>query len=424
MKKLFVFFGVLMMTIFLTSAFAPRAEAKRTVRMWSYAKNNVEEWESRKADIEARFNINLDIELVAQNAFVQKLQAVMMEGRNVPDVIEWMIDTNRILNADPKKSFVIPLDKYIAESEIFPSVVKGRVQWVTYGNHVYGLPHDVHPVVLVYNDTLWKSVGVDLAQIKTWDEFFEKSKKLTEAKKGGKPIHYALPYGKNGLNNTMFMIWQQTGSQILDTNGRPDFTSPKFTAFVKKWLAWQKTNAFSTWDWGNFSALLANGTLASYISPDWWIPQVDEAAKRYKFKVRDLPMYSGGSPTTASWGGTFLAIPKGTENPDQIFSIIEAMQYDKDAMIVRWEKTCMLPPMANIWDHPAFKKADSRFGGQPLGSIMVSSALDLPKINTGDVFWDAISDFAGEYTEMATGKKSVEDGLVATQTKAMNRIEK
>jgi hypothetical protein len=222
----------------------------------------------------------------------------------------------------------------------------------------------------------------------------------------------------------MFMIWQQTGSQILDTNGRPDFTSPKFTAFVKKWLAWQKTNAFSTWDWGNFSALLANGTLASYISPDWWIPQVDEAAKRYKFKVRDLPMYSGGSPTTASWGGTFLAIPKGTENPDQIFSIIEAMQYDKDAMIVRWEKTCMLPPMANIWDHPAFKKADSRFGGQPLGSIMVSSALDLPKINTGDVFWDAISDFAGEYTEMATGKKSVEDGLVATQTKAMNRIEK
>jgi ABC-type glycerol-3-phosphate transport system substrate-binding protein len=62
-------------------------------------------------------------------------------------------------------------------------------------------------VVLIYNDTIWKSVGVDIAEIKTWDEFFEASSLLTAEKEDGKPLHYALPYSNYGLSDTMFMIW-------------------------------------------------------------------------------------------------------------------------------------------------------------------------------------------------------------------------
>ncbi len=421
MKRLLTALGVVFAILLLGIASAQAAK-KRTVTLWSFAKNNVEEWESRKAELEKQFNIELKIELVAQHAFVQKLQAVMMEGKNVPDIIEWLIENNRILNANPKKSFVLPLDKYITKSKVFGEVVKGRVDWVNYGGHVYGLPHDVHPVVLIYNDTLWKSVGVDVAKIKTWDEYFEASKKLTAEKKDGKSLHYALPYGKDGLANTMFMIWQQTGSQVLDKNGTPTFTSPEFEAFVKKWQQWQATGAFTMWDWGNFAALLANGTLASYVSPDWWIPQINDASKKYEFKVRDMPLYKKDGPNTASWGGTFLAIPKGTKKPDEIYKIMETMQYDKKALVLRWDKTSMLPPLAKVWDEPAFHQPDPRFGGQKLGSIMVSSARNMPTINTGDVFWDALNDFSGEYSEIASGKKSVEEGLKATQTKVMNRI--
>lgn len=261
------------------------SKEKRTVVMWSFAANNVEEWKARKATIDQKFNIDLQIELVAQNAFVQKLQAVMMDGKNVPDIIEWMIENNRILNADPEKSFVLPLDKFTKKSDDFKKVPAGRVGWVTYGGHVYGLPHDVHPVLLIYNDTIWKSVGVDVAAVKTWDEFFEASKKLTAKKVKGKSEHFALPYGNDGLNNTMFMVWQTSGTQILDDSGKPTFTSPEFTGFVKKWMEWQKTGAFTAWDWGNFAALLANGTLCSYTSPDWWVPQVNLASTDRKSVV-------------------------------------------------------------------------------------------------------------------------------------------
>jgi len=436
-------FAVLVSMVAVFARDAGAAE-RRTVTLWSFAPNNVEEYKVRKAEIEARFGIELDIQVVAQNAFVQKLQAVMMDGKGVPDIVEWMIENNRILNASPKKSFLLPLDALVGKSKVFGKVVPGRVAWVTYGGHVYGLPHDVHPVVLVYNDTVWKAAGVDLAKIETWDEFFEASKKLTAEKKDGKPVHYALPTGNDGLNNTMFMIWQQTGSQILDGKGAPTLTSPAFRSFVSKWLEWQKTDAFTGWDWGNFKALLANGTLASYTSPDWWIPQVNlaatgndegavtamasdgapaKAAVTYQFKVRPLPTYSKGGPVTASWGGSFMGIPKGTKDPDKVFEIMEYLQYDQSALKVRWEKTTMLPPLASVWDDPMFQKPDPRFGGQSLGQLMVSQARVMPKVNSGDVFWDAINDFTAQYTEMATGKVTLDDGLKEAQKKVQHRYE-
>lgn len=439
MRKVIV--AAIIAAVALTLAGNLKGADKRKVTIWSFAPNNVEEYKRRKADVEKKFNIELELQVIAQNAFVQKLQAVLMDGKGAPDIIEWMIENNRILNADPKKCFVLPLNKYTASSASFKKVPSGRVGWVTYGGNIYGLPHDVHPVVLVYNDTIWKSVGVDMAKIQTWDEFFEASKKLIAEKKDGKPVHYALPYGGDGLNNTGFMIWQQANAQILDASGKPTFTSPAFKAFLTKWISWQKTGAITAWDWGNFAALLANGTLASYTSPDWWIPQVNLAATgstdgaisalggkktkqsdvKYQFRIRTLPAFKNGGAVTASWGGTFMAIPKGTKNPDFIYKVAEFLEYDQSALKVRWQSTSMLPPFSDVWNDPMFKQPDPRFGGQSLGALMAGCAGKMPKVISGDIFWDAINDFTQQYTEIVSGKISIDEGLKKTQEKTMQR---
>ena len=94
---------------------------------------------------------------------------------------------------------------------------------------------------------------MDVAKIKTWDEFFEAAKKLTAKKKAdGSPMHYALPYDGGGLGATMWMIWNQTGAQVLDKNGKPIFTNKEFADFVKWWVDKINTGMMCTWDWGNF----------------------------------------------------------------------------------------------------------------------------------------------------------------------------
>jgi arabinosaccharide transport system substrate-binding protein len=395
--------------------------APRKVTMWVYAENNLQEWKGREAEIEKAQNIDLDIVHVPQTAFIQKLQATMIDGKGVPDIIEWMIETNRILNADPKKCFVYPLDKFVAKSKGFKDVPAGRVAWVTYGGHVYGLPHDIHPVVLIYNDAIWKSVGVDVAALETWDDFFAAAQKLCAEKKDGKPLHYALP-DLGSLNGTMFMIWQQSGSQILDKEGKPTLTDPKYKAFVSKYLEWYKTGVTCSWDWGNFDAMLKNGTLAAYASPDWYTSKVDEAAKAgVKFKARPLPYYTKGGPQTASWGGTFLAIPRVAKNPAQLYKIAEYMQYS-DAIKFRYRDTGMLPPNMKLFSDPSYHQPDPRFGGQKLAELQIAMAKEMPPVNSGDIFWDVLNDFNTQYTEMVAGKTSVEEGLKKAQADAMKRL--
>jgi|SRR5690554_1294013 len=423
-RKLVVSLVVVAMVVCLFSTVG--MSAKQKVTLWSYAANNIEEWNAREADVEKKFNIDLVIELIPQNAFVQTLQAAMMDGTGYPDIIEWMIEQNKILDADPRRSLVIPLDKYVAKSAAFKKVPEGRVAWTNYGGHVYGLPHDVHPVTLVYNDTLWKEVGVDVAKIETWDEFFEAAKKLTAKKKAdGSPMHYALPYDPGGLGATMWMIWNQSGAQVLDKDGKPTFTSPEFTQFVKWWVDKINTGMMCTWDWGNFGALLADGTLAAFATPDWWIAQVDAAAAegKYQFRVRDLPVYKKGGPRTASWGGTFMAITKLAKNQDKLYEIIEYLQYDEESLTQRYTAAQMVPPFESVWDDDVFKQPDPRFGGQKLGVLQTELAKEIPAMTTGDIFWDAVfTDFNGEFTAIVAGNKTVEQGLKAAQARAMRRV--
>ena len=87
--------------------------APRVITMWSFASNNADEWKARKPEIDKKFDINLNIQVVAENAFIQKLQASMMDKKDYPDIIEWRIENNQILFTDPAKSFVVPLEKYI-----------------------------------------------------------------------------------------------------------------------------------------------------------------------------------------------------------------------------------------------------------------------------------------------------------------------
>lgn len=403
--------------------------APKKVTMWAYAANNIEEWKARKGDIDKKFNINLEIVQIPEQGFVQKLQAAMMDGKNVPDIIEWRVEAPQILFADPKKSFVLPIEKYTSKSKVYKTVMPSRAEWEKYGDHTYGLPHDINQVIFVYNDTIWKSVGVDLATIETWEEFFEAAKKLTAEKKDAKPLHYALPTQSSGLSDTMWMVWQQTGAQVLDKKGNPIFTNNQaLKDFINQWIAWYNTGCFVSWDWGGFPNLLKNGTLCSYASPDWWVAQSFPAieAGEYKFKIRNLPYYKKGGPRGSSWGGTWLGIVKTAKNPDQLYKLIEYMQYDEPAFFkYRYPLTEMLPPIESLWSNAVYHKPDERFGGQKMGEIMIQSAKEMPTINGGDIFWDAVNnDFNSVYPNMQSGRITVDEGLKQVQEMVVKRSKK
>ncbi len=406
-------------------SFALAKPQKRTVTIWSCIPPNCEEWKRRKDDIDNKFNTDIQIVLVSQFTFVQRLQKALNDGENAPDIIEWLIENKKILYSDTNKSLVIPLNNQIKKSEISNKILQPPFSNITYSGNIYGLPHDSHPAVLVYNDTVWKRIGVDLSKIETWDEFFEESIKFQKLKRNGQQVHYALPAGNKGLGDSMFMIWQQTEIPIVTKDGKPNFNSPEFVEFLRKWDQWINTGSMTKWDWGNFAQLIADGTYASYISPDWWISQSDAAAKngKYNFKVRNLPVYKKGMKCGSSWGGSYLAIPKGTKDPEMIYKIMEYMQYDETAVIKRFYETGMIPPVKTIYNHNYFSGKDIRFNNAELSKIQIKSANNLPEILMADNFWNYLDDFCEQYKDYYVKKRiSFNEMITNTQNNAMRRF--
>ncbi len=395
--------------------------APRTVTLWTFSPNKLAEWSNQKPDIEKRLGINLNISLVLQNVFTNKLQTAQSKGEGVPDIIEWLIQKNSLFADDPKNAAVEDITKYAEDSAVFSNITKGSVSWTTVGGHVYGLPHDAHPVVLIYNDTLWLKSGVNVEKIKTWDEFFKGASKLIKFEEsGGKPVHFALPSGNSGLEDTMWMIWQQTGINILDNKGNPTLTSKDFIRFVKWWKSEYDSGVFMPWDWESFSSLLSNGTLCAYASPDWCVSLLDDAVKEgiFKFKVRALPLYGKSSIRTSSWGGSFLAIPRGNKDVPGIYAIMENMLYNKDSLLKLYSSSGIIPPLTNIWNDPSFEITDDRFSGFRLAELQIKLARELPLINNGGIFWDAVNAFNRNYSNIISGLVTVEAGLKAAQDEA------
>jgi ABC-type glycerol-3-phosphate transport system substrate-binding protein len=135
----------------------------------------------------------------------------------------------------------------------------------------------------------------------------------------------------------------------------------------------------------------------------------------YVWKIRDIPLYDEGGPNTSSWGGIFLAIPKGTRKPELLYRIMEYFLYDNDTVRSRYDETGMIPNFMGVWEDEIFHQPDERFGGQKLGELMIECAKNMPSVNMGEVFWDAIEIFNKWYMEMANGNISVEEGLAKAQ---------
>jgi multiple sugar transport system substrate-binding protein len=101
----------------------------------------------------------------------------LLDAAAVPRYIQegWVKDLSGLMKADGgAKKFM---------SDFYPSAR----DVVTKNGKVYGIPHNISAMVLVYNKQMFADAGI-AAPPKTWDEFRADAKKLTKATKPGGPI--------------------------------------------------------------------------------------------------------------------------------------------------------------------------------------------------------------------------------------------
>jgi arabinosaccharide transport system substrate-binding protein len=255
--------------------------------------------------------------------------------------------------------------------------------WMNRGR-IYGLPHDVHPVMLGYRSDIVEAAGIDVSQIETWDDFERVMAPLmADHDADGRPDRYLLGLWENDAPKIEVLMMQAGGGYFAPDGSlaldRP--ANARVLARVIDWIAGPGRIADEVPDFsGSGNKLKLDGHAIAYLMPDWmcsiWrveIPQLEG-----KVKVMPLPAWEPGGRRTSVWGGTMLGISRTSDDIDGAYETAKALYLDRDVALAWYEIADIVTPVRTYWDDPIFDRPDPYFSGQAKGRMYIEQAPHIP----------------------------------------------
>ena len=212
---------MVMLILFLISTlfiFGRSEEKGENLEFWIFANTHYEEYQARVPIFEAQ-NPGVNVQLINFGGTMHdKLLAAMLSNFGAPDLVEVEITSiGRFLKgAIDEVGFVDLRPRLESEGWMEKLVVSRFTPW-SYRGRIYGIPHDLHPVVLLYRDDLFKAAGVEMTEVETWNDFIAAGKKATRDLDGdGEVDQYAIVLDRRTESDYFSLLLQQ-GRRIFST---------------------------------------------------------------------------------------------------------------------------------------------------------------------------------------------------------------
>ncbi len=280
-----------------------------------------------------------------------KLVTAFKAGSGAPDVVE--LEYSELPTFEITKS-LLDLSSYGAgdyESDHVPGI------WaqVTRGGAIYGMPFDVGPVALLYNEKLFAKFGLTVP--KTWEEFAAEAAKL----------HSEDP--KVSLMNFwpadaqfLFSMMSQTGARPFAWNGGNsvtiDVTCKACREFASYWQGLIDSHEVAmvpdvqAQEFG----LLDSGRVLSVPRAAWGPKYFAPAASKTvgDWRIALLPQWAAGEHVTPSWGGSAYAVTAQTKHPKQATEFVDWLT----SSLASW-RIAITPPTQDFPSMPAAQQLAS-----------------------------------------------------------------
>ncbi len=318
-------------------------------------------------------------------ALEQRLVSGFFSGTPLADVFE----VERVMAA---KAFTGPLEDVgfldvtdrLHEEGLFDQInAPSFSPWMSRGR-IFGIPHDVHPVMLAYRADLVEAAGIDVSSIETWEDYFRLLRPLQEDLNGdGRPDRWLLNAGDTNVE-VMQMLLYQAGGTYFDEQDRPILNDSRNAAILARLVTWfTGPNRVST-DLGISSALtnqqILNGTVIGCFLADWtagsWRMELPGLAG--KVKLMPLPAWEQGGRRTSVWGGTMMAINRRSPRTDEAWEFAKELYLSPENAAALFRKTMIITPVKSLWNLPVFDEPDAYYSGQRVGRMLIDLAPDVP----------------------------------------------
>ena len=156
---------------------------------------------------------DIDLSLLSIAAIKSKMMSGFFGGLPTADLIEVERATVGQIFMGPSEAIGFhDLTDRLHEEGLYDQINAPSLSPWSVGGRTYGLPHDVHPVMLAYRADLTEAAGIDLTQATTWDKFFELLRPMMDDNDSdGRPDHYPLSMWVTQLDNIELLMLQGGG---------------------------------------------------------------------------------------------------------------------------------------------------------------------------------------------------------------------
>ncbi|MFO7446801.1 MAG: ABC transporter substrate-binding protein [Ignavibacteriaceae bacterium] len=276
-----------------------------------------------------------DITIKAQyipsgDALIQKL-ITAVQSESAPD-ISWLHSDyfEDLVEADAihKMDDFIKGENGISDediNDIYPSLI----QYSKWKGTLYSLPMEATNMALLYNKEMFRKAGLQ-GPPKTWDEFFEYSKKLTlDNNNDGKndqtgffvPIFPAAgPRGGWMVWQWMPFLWQAGGEYINADQSQVTYNSEAGIAALTLWQNIYRELDLRTFT-SDFDVTFASGRLAMAMDGSWSLPNYKSLFKNLDWGFAPLP--AGPDKQATIVGGEYLSIFKQSKHPEAAWKFVK-----------------------------------------------------------------------------------------------------
>lgn len=376
---------------------AARPEAHRpSAEVWTFAESHADLYRSLTTDVNHSVPQDLTVRLIPNNALNVRLISLLMAGRSgseLPDVVEIRQDAiGRYLGPPAEQIGLLPLNDLLAAWSLRQGrpldqlLVGQRLMPYTKGGQVFGLPRDIHPVLLAYRADLFAEAGVDLesptpgCDFVTWQDFRQRCLRFqhywnpSDATAQGTARWAMDLFAANA--DILAALLLQRGVNLIEPDGRLRLTDPVVVDTVAFYASLAAGPQRISTDsvaagrsvWGKD---LTDGTVCALVAPDWRLADLRSAAPSLagRWRVTRLPRFAPTDAATTSWGGTMVAIPRRCRDPQASWKIIESLYLSERAVDTQIRQLGILPAVLTSQKSvvvAAVDQPDAYFGGQPV----------------------------------------------------------
>ena len=351
-------------------ALHPVPQPKATLTLWVTASFHYDAYRKALPAFEkAHPGVTVDVQLVAFDGLESRLQSAFWADLGVPDMVEAEISAaGTLFRGRLDHVGLVDLTERIHQSGLYDRMIPSRFTPYMSRGRIFGLPNDLCPVMMAYRRDLIEKEGIDVSQLKTWDDFIRVGRKITIPNK-----RYMIELNDSGAENLETCLFQRGGG-YFDANGKcalDDETTIQTMLWYVPLVAGPHKIGASLGGGSITTRAVEDGYQLFFLCPDWRTKYFETDIPRVagKMALMPLPLVTPGGCPTSTYGGTMMGIAKRSPHPDLAWELTQYLYLNKTILREMFRDTNTLPVFPEAWRDPIFAEPRPYWSGQPIGAM-------------------------------------------------------